>query len=81
MKINKGNSEIPPSRRGKPQRKYPFDEMNVGDSLGFEDTTIFEKARRAAQTYMKRYGVLFTSRKGYQDGNFIGTGGTIWRVE
>ena len=81
MHLDKSNTKIPPSRRGKPRRKYPFDEMNVGDSLGFDDTPTFEKARRAAQTYMKRYGVLFTSRKGYQDGKFVGTGGTMWRVE
>ena len=81
MELNRTPSDIPPSRRGKPRRKYPFNEMEVGDSLSFDDTAIFEKARRAAQTFTKRYEVLFTTRKGYQDGKYIGDGGTIWRVE
>jgi hypothetical protein len=62
-------------------RKYPFGDMAIGDSLSFEDSEKFEKARRAATVFAKRNGVLFTSRKGYEHGEHTGRGGTIWRVE
>lgn len=62
-------------------RKYPFGDMKIGDSLSFDSATNFEKARRAATVYAKRNGVLFTSRKGYENGENTGRGGTIWRVE
>jgi len=55
--------------------------MEVGDALSFDDEAIFQKARRAAQTYTRRYGALFTSRRGYQNGVFTDEGGTMWRVE
>jgi hypothetical protein len=62
-------------------RKYPFGDMEVGDSLSFGDSKKFEKARRAATVFAKRNQVLFTSRKGYENGELTGQGGTIWRVE
>jgi len=75
------NVPIPERKGGRPKRKYPFDEMSVGDSLSFNDEETFQKARRAAQTYTRRYGALFTSRRGWQDGKFTDIGGTMWRVE
>ena len=55
--------------------------MNIGDAISFDDGITFDKARRAAQGHAKKYKVVFTSRKGYQDGVHTGLGGTIWRVE
>lgn len=68
-----------PTEKRNYQRKYPFNELGVGDSIEFEDTDTFEKARRAAQFYGKAHSVTFTCRKGIQDGEFCGEGGTIWR--
>ena len=62
-------------------RIYPFNEMEVGDSVEFDDTEMFHKARRAAAQYGKRNGVRFTTRKGIQDGSLQGQGGTIWRIK
>jgi len=75
------NIPIPKRTGGRPARKYPFDKMAVGDALSFEDDATFQKARRAAQTFTRRYNVLFTSRRGWQDGKFTDEGGTMWRVE
>jgi hypothetical protein len=62
-------------------RKYPFGDMQVGDSLSISDSDKFERARRAATVFAKRNNMLFTSRKGYENGEHTGQGGTIWRVE
>lgn len=75
------NVPVPPVTHAGPKRKYPFNEMAVGDSLSFDSEETFHKARRAATLYAKRHGVVFTSRKGYQDGEKTGLGGSIWRVE
>ncbi len=61
------------------RRKYPFNELAVGDAIEFEDTANFEKARRAALSYGKTHDITFTARKGIQDGEYVGEGGTIWR--
>lgn len=81
------------TRRGQ-KRKYPFNEMRVGDSVSFDSDEVFIKARRAARGHMKKHGGIFTSRKGYQvvdvtleegvevqEAQYVGKGGTIWRVE
>ena len=75
MKVNSG-IPIPTSSK----RKYPFDQLEVDDSVEFDDTDAFERARRAAQSYGRNHGMQFTARKGIQDGEYVGTGGTIWRV-
>ena len=80
MEISKG-VPIPQINRSGPQLKYPFDQMQVGDSLTFKDVDKFQRARRAAKAYGTRHNMLFTSRKGVQDGERTGEGGTIWRVE
>ena len=80
MEISK-NIPVPSVRRAGAKRVYPFNEMTPGDSISFKDITIFEKARRAAAEHAKKHSWLFTSRKGYQEGEHTGNGGTIWRVE
>jgi len=75
------NVPIPPAKRAGAKRVYPFNEMEAGDSLSIVDTTLFEKARRAAAEHAKKHKWLFRSRKGYQGIEHTGKGGTIWRVE
>lgn len=74
MKVNSG-IPVPPDAR----KKYPFDELEVGDSVEFDDTATFERARRAAQSFGRSHDMKFIARKGIQDGEFVGSGGTIWR--
>ena len=76
MKVNTG---IPIPTSGK--RKYPFDQLDVDDSVEFDTTESFERARRAAQSFGRNHGMKFTARKGIQDGEYVGQGGTIWRTE
>ena len=78
MKVDSG-IPIPSTVNETRARKYPFNELDVGDSVEFDDTEQFEKARRAAQSYAITHGIAFTSRKGIQNGDYVGTGGTIWR--
>lgn len=86
MEISKG-VKVPAVKRTGPKRKYPFPEMDIGDSISFEQDELFDKARRAATLYGKRSkpSKVFTSRKGIQiindEARHIGAGGTIWRVE
>lgn len=79
------NAPVPPVTRRGQKRKYPFNEMDPNDSISFEDDETFIKARRAARGHMNKHGGIFTSRKGYQvigdEVTYVGTGGTIWRVE
>lgn len=73
MKIEKG-VPIPdkvPTGRG---RKYPWEEMEVGDSLFFDNKTEYEQARSASGAYARNHEVKFTSRmtlEGYR----------IWRIQ
>ena len=64
-----------------PKQKYPFDALAPGDSVEFESTEVFERARRAATAYGRNHCMKFVARKGIQDGEFVGSGGTIWREE
>ena len=77
LKIQSG---IPIPEYG-PSRKYPFHDLEPGDSVEFDDTEAFERARRAAQAYGRRHNIRFVARKGIQDGEYAGFGGTIWREE
>jgi hypothetical protein len=78
MKVSSG-IPIPSTVNETRARKYPFNTLEVDDSVEFDDTEEFERARRAAQSYARTHGIVFTSRKGIQGGEFVGTGGTIWR--
>jgi len=75
MKVKSGI----PIPTGNAKQKYPFDQMNVRDSVEFDSTELFQKARRAAQAYGRNHNMVFVARKGVQDGEFVGEGGTIWR--
>lgn len=77
MKVRKG-VPVPQGPRHY-QRKYPFNELEPGDSIDFDDTDDFERARRAAQFYGKTHKIRFVCRKGIQNGEYVGQGGTIWR--
>lgn len=68
MKIEKG-IEIP-DRRGAP-RKYPFPDMEIGDS--FEAMIGPDALRAAAYKFQRKYGGKFTVRK-------HGEGARAWRV-
>lgn len=76
MKVKSG-IPIPDTAR----RKYPFDQLEVNDSVEFDSTEDFERARRAAQAYGRTHNLKFIARKGIQDGVPCGAGGTIWRAE
>lgn len=68
MKIEKG---IPmPEKRGAP-RKYPFPDMEIGDS--FEALIEPDALRAAAYKFQKRYGGQFKVRKHEN-------GARAWRV-
>lgn len=68
MKIEK-NIPIPESIQSG-QRKYPFDEMEVGDSLYSDNKAM----RQAAYAYGRRKGIKLITRK-------EGTGYRAWRIE
>ena len=75
MKVRSGI----PIPSGDPKQKYPFDVLEPGESVEFECTETFEKARRAAAMYGRNHNMKFIARKGIQDGEYVGSGGTIWR--
>jgi hypothetical protein len=75
LKIQSG---IPIPKFG-PNKKYPFDQLEPGDSVSFDNTEAFERARRAAQAYGRRHDIQFVARKGIQGDEYVGEGGTIWR--
>ena len=70
MKIEK-NIPVPESTRA---RKYPFLEMDVGDSVYFEGEKINGRAYRAAMTTGRRWNQKFVARKENE-------GIRIWRAE
>lgn len=78
MKVSK-NIPIPKGGASAAIRKYPFNELEVGDSVEFESTEEFEKGRRAAAQYARNHKQRYIARKGIQDGEYVGQGGTIWR--
>jgi len=74
MKIDK-NVPIPESQSGPGRpRKYPFPDMEVGDSFYAEGKKEAEKADVASKKYGTKYGCRFTCRR--DEG-----GGRIWRIE
>ena len=70
---------IPPARRSS-KRKYPFNKMQIGESILIEgDRKKLRKASCAAQVYGKRNSKKFISRLLEKDGEFFGV--RLWRVE
>lgn len=62
--------------------KYPFKDMEIGDSISVEDSEEFQRIRRSAYAYSRSHeGVSFASRAGHWNGQKVGHGGTLWRVE
>lgn len=75
MKIDKGVS-VPPgiySGRGRPE-KYPFSDMEIGDSLFEEIYLEYRKIRTAATKHGIKYGKKFVGRA--VDGGY-----RIWRTK
>lgn len=72
MKIEKG---IPAPEDNLGSAKYPYSEMEIGDSVFF-DVNLHDqnKARIAARVYSHRTGKKFTARK-------VEGGVRIWRIE
>lgn len=55
-------------------RKYPFDEMEIGDSIFVEDQFANGLAGDAAHQYGRKHGVKFTGRS-------FREGVRIWRIK
>jgi hypothetical protein len=72
MEIEKG-VEIPEATRGR-RCKYPFRQMEVGDSFLIEDEEQYKKVRSAASTWGKKNGVVFTTQVSEE-------GLRVWRAE
>lgn len=64
-----------PERKTAPNKKYPFTDMEVGDSFVVFEKDEFDRVRRAANQQRRRTGIRFLS---YTDdfGNL-----RVWRVE
>jgi len=56
-----------------PRLKYPFDDMNVGDSFLLTDHSMVKNARSAAWMYSRRHGMKFSCRK-------VEDGWRVWRT-
>ena len=66
-------TDIPlPKRRGY-ARKFPFDKMEVGNSIPLPDKETYLKATSASQHYGKEHGKKFASRS-------TPDGFRIWRI-
>ncbi len=84
FKIERG-VEIPPSGTGKHNMKYPFAEMEVGDSffcsvngVGMQRQTNISALRNAAKGFSLRHGIQLTARVVKEE---QGAGIHIWRVK
>ena len=73
MKIDK-NVPIPKKTGVGCPSKYPFLDMEVGDSFYIEGKNEGKAARASAASCTKRHGLRFSGRK-------EGSGHRIWRVE
>jgi hypothetical protein len=73
VKIEK-NIPIPGIRGGALTRKYPFNEMEVGDSIFVEKRKGLYNPGNAAGNYGKTHGMKFSVRK--VEGGF-----RIWRIK
>lgn len=72
FKIEKG-VPVPPLRVERIS-KYPFKEMEIGDSFEVNEKIEFSRVRNSLSTYSARSGRKFVTRK-------TENGGRIWRVE
>lgn len=68
MKIEKGE-KVPKVQR------YPFAEMDVGDSLFFEELTQAESAQNAGHAYGKKHGNGFKMTRRKMDNGY-----RLWRI-
>ncbi|KKN19289.1 hypothetical protein LCGC14_0947180 [marine sediment metagenome] len=55
-------------------KKYPFNEMEIGDSIAFKGKKTYNMAKNAASTYGKYNNLKFRSR-------WLGDLGRIWRIK
>lgn len=80
MKIN---HNVPLPVHNPRNKKYPWEDMAIGDSLSFKDEVAFYRAVRAAYAWARRQNpkVIFSTRSQIVEGEKSETGGTIWRVE
>lgn len=69
IKIEKGVPVPSPPMRA----KYPFKDMEVGDSF-FVSSEYIDKVRSSAASYARAHGMKFTTRQ-------EGDGLRVWRVE
>lgn len=75
MKIETG-IDLPPANTFQRQRKYPFRDMNVGDSILFtpEPLGVESKPAKAARVFAYRNGFKFAART-------VDGGVRIWRIK
>jgi len=70
------NIPLPKSKRGGGSiRKWPFDEMEIGESFAVPTEVLFKRARSAASLYKKKVGSGWNYAARAQ-----GAGGRIWRT-
>lgn len=72
------NIPIPPDRRGNNKSTYPFNKMDVGDSVFFADPIGLKATRAAHGAGPKRKGRKFRSRRLTENDQ---RGTRIWRVK
>jgi len=72
MKIEK-NIPTPETLGGGARKKYPFDEMKIGDSIFIEGQVIQGGAFSSARYFEKKLGIKFTARS-------VDGGVRIWRI-
>ena len=82
FKIEK-DVELPRSRLGRHNQKYPFEDMEVGDSFfapanGLERGVLGSRINNAARPFGKRHDMKFTVRIVEEK---QGEGVRVWRVE
>lgn len=73
MKIEK-DVPVPPRSTGPGSNKYPFAEMEVGDSVLFDEPRLKSPPYLAAQYHARKTGKKFVGR-------VVEGGVRIWRVE
>lgn len=71
--IEKGVPLPDHQRRGSQNSRYPFPDMEVGDSFAFEEHE-HRRVAQAAHAYKKRTGRGFTVRR-------VDGGGRCWRIK
>jgi hypothetical protein len=69
-----------PRDAGRPNRKYPLDKLQIGDSffVPAEEVNSIDSVVQSALRYGRRHGVKFTTRKVTEKGK---DGVRVWRIE